>query len=67
MIIMEPALIQMRHTTVAVYHRGYLTLIVEDKLTHVLVILVEIMEHVNQMVIDIFATVIQVSCAISCS
>ena len=57
-LTMEPVLIQMSHTTVAVYHHGYLTLIVEEKLYHVIIILVKIMEHVNLMVMVTFAIVV---------
>ena len=51
----------MEYIGVTVYHHGYLNLIAKDRIDHVLIILVKIMEHVNLMDIIILAIALQVS------
>ena len=59
----EPAIMtwKMKDIGVTVHHHGFLNLIAEESIKHVLIILVKIMEHVNLMDIIIFATAYQVS------
>jgi len=61
--MVEPAIItlQLEGMSVNVYHRGYLHIVVEDQLNHVLVILVKIMEHVYLMDLIILAVAFLVS------